>query len=153
MNIDGSNVRYLEEGLSPAWSPSGESIIFYKPLSDKIQDVGYLYSIGVDGNNLSQLTEDVYAGSPAWSHDGKMIAFHGYEDNGENDGIYVMDSTGENLTFLTSIGGKPSWLPDSSQILVAEDGKLFIVSLDGSVQEFLNSNLSDYYFLYAAIQP
>lgn len=153
MNIDGSNVRLLTEGISPAWSPNGETIIFYKPLTDKIQDIGYLFSIGVDGNYLSQLTEDVYASSPAWSHDGKMIAFWGYEDDGENPGIYVMDFNGDNLRYLTPIGEKPSWLPESSQILVAEDGKLFVVSLDGSVQDFPNDNLSDYYFLYAAVQP
>ena len=60
-----------------------------------------LYMIDADGSNLVQLTENVEAYSlPAWSPDGRHVAFHA-GITGKNE-IYVIDADGSNLTRLTT---------------------------------------------------
>jgi len=77
---DGSGRRQLESSVegpvSPDWSPDGRRVTFDSYLTRQI------YSIGVDGTGLLQLTNDPYTPSlaatnsaPAWSPDGTKIVF------------------------------------------------------------------------------
>lgn len=50
---------------------------------------------------------------PAWSSDGKQIAFAK-----RGDGIWVMGATGESARRLTTFGSMPSWSPDGTEIIV-----------------------------------
>ncbi|QLQ04692.1 MAG: PD40 domain-containing protein [Anaerolineae bacterium] len=69
-----------------------------------------------DGSHLVRLTND--AGEdrlPAWSPDGKRIAFA--SDRTGNADLYIMDADGQNLTQLTSgleRDGHPAWSPDGA---------------------------------------
>jgi len=102
MNADGSNVRRLTnhpgQDHSPAWSPDGARIAFVSE-RDGNEEI-YLTlaphaSAGVnpDGANLRRLThnkaDDWF---PAWSPDGKRIAFSSNRDG--NHEIYVMPAPG-----------------------------------------------------------
>jgi len=71
-----------------------------------------------DGSNQTRLTRDLALdGSPAWSPDGRRIAFHSGRDG--NMEIYVMDADGSKQTRLTDHAagdGSPAWSPDGSKI-------------------------------------
>ena len=62
----------LGQVLSPTWSPDGSSIAF-SAIAGGSTD---LYIADIATGSLRQLTDDVFADlQPAWSHDGRRIAF------------------------------------------------------------------------------
>lgn len=81
-------------------------------------DAAEIYTIGLDGRRLRQLTHsraiDV---SPAWSPDGSRMAF--VSDRTGAPHVYVMDADGSDvrrLTFDGSYNTNPSWSPDGMWI-------------------------------------
>ena len=51
--------------------------------------------------------------TPAWSPDGKLIAFHSARDGG---GLFLMDASGGNVRKLCPLGFHPAWSPNGRQI-------------------------------------
>ena len=89
---------------------------------------------------------------PAWSPDGRRIAF--YSDRDGNEEIYVADADGRNqrrLTFSPGNDSEPSWSPDGSRIVFTSerDGtlNLWMMRSDGSDQR----RFTDYRLGKAAI--
>jgi TolB protein len=73
-----------------------------------------------DGSQDVQLTDPIRSGgSPAWSPDGKRIAFDEFGDQARQQ-IFVMDANGYNVRQLTDSPnwscGHPAWSPDGKQI-------------------------------------
>jgi Tol biopolymer transport system component len=56
MNKNGSNQRYLAEGIHPAWTPDSKSIVFAK-IAHKNSYSYFLWKIGIDDNNEIQITK------------------------------------------------------------------------------------------------
>jgi Tol biopolymer transport system component/DNA-binding winged helix-turn-helix (wHTH) protein len=100
----------------------------------------------VMAGGLVNLTDNVAEDNlPAWSPDGKKIAFTSNRD-GAGD-IYVMNSDGSNVTRLTFTPAAESssvWSPDGTKIVFdsARDGnrELYIMNSDGSNQTRLTFN-------------
>jgi Tol biopolymer transport system component len=99
-----------------------------------VQDPGVV--VGVQRSDLRNLTksaDDVARGAsqgpPVWSPDGTMIAFEG--DDGENDGLYVMNADGTGFRRLAD-GLRPAWSPDGSRILFTMGRDLYSISPDGT---------------------
>lgn len=71
---------------------------------------------------------------PAWSPDGKKIAFVSERNN--VPGIYIMNADGTAAHLLVENGINPDWLPDNSGIVFTKAGKnstgLFMISMNGS---------------------
>jgi len=72
-----------------------------------------IYVINADGSGLRRLTDGM---DPAWSPDGKKVAFARWRDP---RGIYVIDEDGSNETLLFgwSQAKAPAWSPDGSHIV------------------------------------
>ncbi len=81
-------------------------------------------------------------GSPAWSPDGKKVAFVSERDG--NDEVYIVNADGTGATRLTnhrSFDGLPSWSPDGTQILWEATRNyrrgIWVMNADGSDQRQL----------------
>ena len=101
-----------ENGISPAWSPSSQRIVFVdQGEGGKIRTISYL------GTKEITVAESGY--NPAWSPDGRWIA---YELDGNIWKVRV-DSLGRpmarsvQLTFMNGWESQPAWSADSTTII------------------------------------
>ena len=99
----------------PSLSPDGKTFVYASIVNGK-RDI---YSQRSGGKNETNLTKDFKRDStmPAFSPDGKLIAFRSDEQNG---GIFLMEETGENVRKIADFGFHPSWSPDGKQIVVSD---------------------------------
>jgi Tol biopolymer transport system component len=160
MKVDGSEKRRVTDRLTttdPAWSPDGRQIAFTRN-----EDVGEfttftdddVFVMNADGGNVRQLTPEVDGSSssqPAWSPDGKRIAYVRGPSTasavvaatplmfGE---LVAMDADGGETTPLTrgEPDAAPAWSPDGQEIVFVRghdlnkssgDMDLFIVDAAG----------------------
>jgi dipeptidyl aminopeptidase/acylaminoacyl peptidase len=138
MNADGSSVTALHVfGSDPMISPDGTKIV-YCSLRESIYS--QIYVMNVDGTGAKRMT-NVNSGDacgPAWSRDGKRIAFYAFAQTSpsRNPVIWVMDADGSNQKRLTEHGMDPTWSPDGRQIAFASrrDGifQIYVMNSDGS---------------------
>ena len=139
----------------PDWSPDGSKIAF------DLQIMGArasqeIYVMDAIGANLTQLTDSTpapasigQASHPAWSPDGRRIAFMSTSGDGQWE-VYVMDSDGSGQTQLTDTEQDnmvPAWSPDGSKIAFdsLRDGtrRIYVMNADGAAQGRLTSTRHD----------
>ena len=96
----------------------GDVFVYAKAREDENFDVYYQR---VEGGSPIDLTEEspVADTQPAFSPDGRQIAFRSERDGG---GIFLMGATGESVRRLTTGGYNPAWSPDGSKIVYATEG-------------------------------
>jgi len=120
MNADGSHLRLLTRarsgGAAPAWSPDGRKIAFTigaRATSEPADDPGKIYVMKRNGTARRNLTRNAVGNSgPAWSPDGRRIAFS--RQSGSSSEIYVMNADGsgqKKLTQSPGFNGSPAWSP------------------------------------------
>ena len=104
-----------------------------------------LYVADADGRNSQQvLTSDQPIMSPAWSPDGRKLAYVSFET--ERPAIYIQDvSTGQRIqaTSFDGINGAPTWSPDGRKIAMSlsKDGQpeIYILDIGNRSVERINS--------------
>ncbi len=105
--------------------PAGQIVFECNP--DQIGP--HLCIVNADGSGYTQHNETQASNGPAWSPDGKRIAFTAYspkqaDGSWQPDMLYVMNSDGSGLTQLTDIiikATSPSWSPDGDRIVFSNE--------------------------------
>ena len=173
MNADGSKQRRLTtpaggtHSSSPAWSPDGRRIAFESGSGTCILD-GHFVSernagtgdvdisvANADGSGLRRVTRSPGVDcAPAWSPDGRKIAFQRSLVRREGDrvvgfdfDIYVINADGSEEQNLTDDGlsaGGPLWSPDGGKIAFWSgpdgNGWVYVMNADGSERRMLARN-------------
>lgn len=95
---------------------------------------GQIYLVKSNGADLVRLTN---GDEPAWSPDGRRIAFIRRRDGStdfELGDLYVMDADGSNARLIAPSANSPAWSPDSKKIAFSTyrggDGAVLIMSVD-----------------------
>ena len=123
-----------------------------------MESVLELYVINADGSGSWRLLETARPSSPAavqyelgwrpaWSPDGRTIAFVGMGDDGNVD-VYVVGADGlgqQRLTRHPGVDGNPAWSPDGRKIAFTRRARewgagkthIYVMNADGSGQRRL----------------
>lgn len=126
VNADGSGRATVLDGHWEwvSWAPDGQRLLLSGFPESETETAQFdLYTAGLDGEELVQLTDDAaIEHSPSWSPDGSRIVF---SEGGDYDqDVYVMNADGSDVRRLTERDGfdfVPLWSPDGAWIAFASD--------------------------------
>ena len=112
---DPSRISQVKD-LYPHLSPDGSRIVFQSNRSGNAQ----IWLMNRDGSEVMMLTDVPGEGAetPAWSPDGRLIAYATYVGPDNND-VFVMKADGSEQTRVTSgpgNDGHPHWSADGQRI-------------------------------------
>jgi TolB protein len=118
VNVDGTGERKLfERALQPVWSPDGTRLVFRRFLGPAEADmgVGDLVVAHADGSQERTLVAgpsyEATSSQPAWSPDGKWIAFERTPWSDLQHHLYLVRADGSQLRRLAG-GTYPAWSPN-----------------------------------------
>lgn len=124
-NLETGENILLGNGVMPAFSPDGSTIVYVKYSSDAKSCS--IWTMNTDGGNQVQVTDAKkgYAFHPRFSPDGKRIVFDCYKKDKKDCDIYIIDVDGNNLTQVTinkSYDGQPYWTTDGYIYFASDRG-------------------------------
>jgi len=117
------------------WSPDGSRLVFERWVQSTgaVGRSGDLFVVRADGAGLQRLTATGTSYDPAWSPDGRSIAFV------SADRLFLMGDDGSRMRALTKAPAEaqgvlwPSWSPDGKRIaFTTRSGAVFVVDNDGT---------------------
>jgi len=115
-----SEIIMIPNAYDGAISPNGKRIAFVRETNGNYD----IWMQDIDGDNLMQVTNSEYGDfEPAWSSDGKKLAFVSNRDSAgdvRNTSIYMLDVSSNRATRLTNAkdatDGGPAWLDNGSVV-------------------------------------
>jgi TolB protein len=151
MNVEGSDMRQLTPDnvrtIHPNWSPDGSKLAYCTDddLAPPRKNDADILVIDIATRKINTLITGGVNTYPAWSPDGKHIAFR--RMLGEmNSEVFVANADGtgaKNVTNHPAFDGWPSWSPDGTRIAFASNRnssyQIFIMNADGSNVKLLSN--------------
>ena len=127
MGATGENPKRLSDfGFNPSWSPDGKEIaVALEGITDvatRVLDKSTLWAINAETGE-KRLIADFDAVQPAWSPNGKLIAFWTADGKGQRD-IKVVDANGgtpKSITDDAAMDWNPVWSADGKYLYFASD--------------------------------
>ncbi len=124
----------------PALSPDGSQVAFVRDSKPTGQDTVDVYVMTAKGEGVKNLTNDGLTNveaAPAFSPDGKRIAYQASAGRGKNSDIYVMNADGTAKVKITTGEGdniRPHWSPDGKYVAFSSNRsnrwEVYIVDVD-----------------------
>jgi len=142
IGLDGQGKRMITQGDQPDWNPTAMQFVCKTCDRNKCG----LFVINSDGSGRRMISQYPDDQNPAWSPDGRRIAFTSPRDG--NWEIYVMDADGSNQRRVTnnpSTDAVPAWLPDGDHIVFRSDREgvwaIYVMHSDGTaVKKIVEAN-------------
>jgi Tol biopolymer transport system component/imidazolonepropionase-like amidohydrolase len=128
--------------MAAAVSPDGRTLV--------IDLLGALWTLPIEGGRARRILDDGYdARLPAWSPDGKRVAFQAYRDSTWN--IWTVNVDGTGLRRETSgpfDDREPHWSPDGTRVAFSSDRSgsydVWLITLtSGDVRQLTNNPAND----------
>jgi Tol biopolymer transport system component len=122
----------------PRWSADGARIVFVmSPRGDLTRAAGDgdIYVMNADGTDMRRLTQGLDASGPAWSPQGRVIAYQSGPD-WSAAAIFTIrpDGTGERRLTPHEVptGAGPAWSPGGSRIAYEWKNRVWIMNSNGT---------------------
>ena len=125
----------------PSRSPSGQELVF----SADFDGPSSLWISALDGSRLRKISPPPVTSisntdmEPAWSPDGRQIAYRSLTGASESSDIWVVQANGANPLKLTANGATnshPAWSPDGRKIAFVSDkdgsNDIWVMNADGT---------------------
>ena len=148
IGIDGSSPKRLTENEHfdhyPVWSPDGARIAYVAwgdRSNPELRGRAQLRTMAADGSDVSVLTAlptGLTLDPPAWSPDGRWLAFLAYEEGlnpSLGKALYTVRADGSELSKVGETTELPAWSPDGRRLAFTEgrgsEGVVYTVEPDG----------------------
>src|SRR5579864_6598920 len=130
LDFDTTASRPVKGILTPALSPDGNRIVFAA--------LNQLWLMEIGGQAQQLTNGNYYKQSPAWSPDGKQIAYS--SDKAGTADIYILDVATRSERRVTNLADsaeiEPAWSPDGKILAFQKDGTTYTVDLgSGEIKE------------------
>jgi TolB protein len=143
-----------------SWSPDGLRLTYSAMVEGGRNNI---FVAEADGSGPVQVGDPTLtAKEPAWSPDGRSIAFHGGTSSVEptdpsgpaKRGVYVMDADGSNIRLVSQVVGSggfafsmPLWSPDGSRIVTYVGSEnshdIWVFDADGGEERNVSNSVGD----------
>jgi hypothetical protein len=158
INVDGSNLRRIADGMDPVWSPSGEQIAFAR-----WQDLRGVWVANADGSGGQRVFDWNESRYPSWSPSGEEIVFTRQTGGREAREfcfrgrcfdipatsfwkLGIVDAGGGAFaepSATSDVSRTPDWSPDGTRIAYGGDRGLRVQSVDGKMVYDLTNDVKD----------
>jgi TolB protein len=145
VSADGSGRRKLPRNvpLAGAWSPDGQRIAFvplaHSPAENRNPTKQGLWVMSADGSDVRRVAPKATSGEPAWSPDGRRIAFRIFDgrrfESAGNSDLFVVNADGSGLRRLTRGAANVRWFawsPDGRTVAFLRNREVYVVNADGT---------------------